>query len=145
MMLNQVYNDVLLTHNTYPQNKYGLPNPSIKSKGVNPSCGDEIELSLGIKEGVINSAAFEGSGCAISQASTDIMIDLIVGKTLKEAEELCQVFIGMIQGNVKEEQLEVLGEALALKDIAHMPARVKCAELGWYTLDKVLKEKMTEH
>ena len=86
-------------------------------------------------------AAFTGIGCAISQASTDIMAELIRGKSVEEARNLAKKFISMIKGEITDEdELEELDEALALKNVAHMPARVKCAVLAWHTLDDALKK-----
>ena len=85
--------------------------------------------------------AFEGSGCAISQASADIMLDLIIGKKKEEAVKLAESFLKMIKGNATEEDMDALEEAGALQDISHMPARVKCAVLGWHTMEELLKEE----
>ncbi len=112
--------------------------------GVNPSCGDDINLQLIVKDGVVEDAAFNGSGCAVSQASTDMMCDLIIGQTQDEALKLAGNFMDMIKGNATEEQKESLDEAASLEDVSHMPARVKCAVLGWRTMkemvDKLQKE-----
>ena len=83
--------------------------------------------------------AFTGDGCAISQASVDIMLGMVVGKTAEEARVLADRFIRMIKGTATEEEIESLGDAAALRDISHMPARVKCAVLGWHTMDEILK------
>ncbi|MCC8067917.1 MAG: SUF system NifU family Fe-S cluster assembly protein, partial [Clostridiales bacterium] len=72
-------------------------------------------------------------------ASADMMLDLIIGKSTKEAKRLSELFMRMIRGETTEEELEELEEAGALRDIAHMPARVKCAVLGWRTMDELLK------
>ena len=85
---------------------------------------------------------YTGTGCAISQASADMMLDLIIGKNKDEALRLAELFMGMIKGEVKDDEvLEELDEAIALRDIAHMPARVKCAVLGWRTLGQMLGKK----
>lgn len=140
MELNQIYTQILTEHNNSGRNKHHIDNPTVSLKGVNPSCGDEITLELREKDGVIEDAGFTGIGCAISQASASIMIDLIKGKTTKEALHLANLFFGMIKGEVTDEkQLEELDEAVALKDISHMPARVKCAVLGWHTLENAIK------
>ncbi len=142
MELNQIYTQILTEHNNSKRNKHPLENPTVTLKGVNPSCGDEIALQLRVKDGKIEDAAFTGIGCAISQASTSIMIDLIKGKSTAEAMELAETFLGMIKGDVTDEkQLEALDEAIALKDVAHMPARVKCAVLGWHTLENAIEGK----
>ena len=107
---------------------------------MNPSCGDDIVLNLNIKDGVITDGSFTGDGCAISQASADIMLDLIIGKTVDEAEHLKDIFLKMIQGKATDEEIEELEEGGAVSDISHMPARVKCAVLGWHTLKNIVKE-----
>lgn len=83
-------------------------------------------------------------GCAISQASVDIMLDLVIGKTKEEAMHLADLFFRMIKGTVSDEELEELEEASALVDISHMPARVKCAVLGWHTLTEMLGDEPEE-
>jgi nitrogen fixation NifU-like protein len=138
--LNQIYTQILTEHNNSKRNKHHIENPTATLKGVNPSCGDEIELELREKNGVIEDAGFTGVGCAISQASASIMIDLIKGKSTDEALKLAQTFFGMVKNEITDEKrLEVLDEAIALKDISHMPARVKCAVLGWHTLENAIK------
>lgn len=142
MELNQIYTQILTEHNNSGRNKHHIDHPTVSLKGVNPSCGDEITLELREKNGVIEDAGFTGIGCAISQASASIMIDLIKGKTTEEALHLAKLFFGMIKGDVKDDHdLEELDEAVALKDVAHMPARVKCAVLGWHTLEEAVKDK----
>ena len=94
-----------------------------------------------MKDNIIKDLAFTGSGCAISQASTNIMIDLIKGRTKEEAIELINLFLKMIKReNLSTEELEKLEDAQALENISNMPARVKCAELAWYTLMKLLEK-----
>ncbi|MFU0831737.1 MAG: SUF system NifU family Fe-S cluster assembly protein [Oscillospiraceae bacterium] len=140
MGLENIYTQILTEHNNSNRNKHHIENPTIVLKGVNPSCGDEIELELREQDGVIEDAAFTGVGCAISQASTSIMIDLIKGKTKEEALRLANLFFGMIKNEITDEsQLEDLDEAIALRDISHMPARVKCAVLGWHTLENAIE------
>ena len=134
------YNEVLTAHNLHPDYKYHLKDPNLVKEGVNPSCGDDIVLQLKYKDGVIEDASFVGEGCAISQASADIMINLILGKTKEEAEHLSDIFLRMIQGEASDEEIEELEEGSALQDISHMPARVKCAVLGWRTLNEMLKD-----
>ena len=92
-----------------------------------------------MEDGRITDGAFVGDGCAISQASTDMMLDLIVGKSEEEAMKLAEIFLRMIKGEVTDEEMDQLEEASVLKDISHMPARVKCAVLGWHTMEEMLK------
>lgn len=140
LAMNNFYNEILTEHNVRPEFKFDLPDATLKLEGVNPNCGDDIWLNLKVEDGVIQDASFSGDGCAISQASADIMIGMILGKTKEEALHLSDLFLKMIKGTATEEEIEELEEASALKDIAHMPARVKCAVLGWRTLREALEK-----
>jgi len=143
MELNQIYTEIIMEHNSSKRNKHHIENPTVILKGINPSCGDEIELELREKDGVIEDASFTGVGCAISQASSSIMIDLIKGKSKEEALKLANTFLGMIKHEITDEkELEPLDEALALENISNMPARVKCAVLSWHTLEDALDNKV---
>jgi len=139
-MSNTFYNEILIEHNLHPTHKHELPDANLVLEGVNPSCGDDIWLKLKVENGIIKDGAFVGDGCAISQASADIMLGMIIGKSKEEALRLGKLFLRMIQGEADDEEIEQLEEASALKDIAHMPARVKCAVLGWHTLEEALKK-----
>ncbi len=140
MELKQLYREIVNEHNLHPAHKKTIENPDLVMRGVNPSCGDDITLSFKISDGIITDAGFEGSGCAISQASVDMMVDQIIGKNKDEAVKLAQTFMGMIKGEVTDEEtLDTLDEAAALQDVAHMPARVKCAVLGWHTMQEMLE------
>lgn len=134
------YNEILTEHNVRPEFKFAIKDPDIHLEGVNPNCGDDIWLDLKMDGDTIVDGSFTGDGCAISQASADIMLGMIVGKKKEEALRLGETFMKMIQGEATEEEIDSLEEASALKDIAHMPARVKCAVLGWRTLKEALKE-----
>ena len=140
--LGDLYTEVIGEHSRSPENKGELAAATVRERGHNPSCGDEITIELQIENGIIKDAAFTGVGCAISQASTDIMIDLMRGKTVEEAQRLAQLFTSMIKREVTDDAaLEELDEAIALKNISNMPARVKCAVLAWHTLEDVLKKE----
>jgi len=133
-----LYNEILTEHNLRPEHKHELADANLSLDGVNPSCGDEITLKLRVEGDTIVDGAFVGDGCAISQASADIMLGMIIGKKKEEALALGRLFFKMIHGEATEEELELLEEASALQDIAHMPARTKCAVLGWHTLEELL-------
>ena len=136
-MLENIYTELIAEHSKSRENRRTLSNATVKERGHNPSCGDEITLELAIVDGVIVEAAFNGTGCAISQASTDMMIELMRGKTVTEARQLAELFIAMIHGEVTDDtELDALDEAAALKNISTMPARVKCATLAWHTLEQ---------
>ena len=135
------YNEILTEHNVRPDFKHDLPDANIVLEGVNPSCGDDIFLKLKTAGDVIADGAFVGDGCAISQASADIMLGMVIGRKKEDALRLCEMFMRMIQGQATPAEMEELEEASALQDIAHMPARVKCAVLGWRTLKEALRQQ----
>jgi nitrogen fixation NifU-like protein len=141
MEIKQLYREIVNEHNLNPMHKGKMDDPSLVLRGVNPSCGDDITLQLKIgDDGIINDAMFDGSGCAISQASVDMMADQIIGLSKEDALKKASTFIGMIHGDVTDEaEIEELDEAAALQDVSHMPARVKCAVLGWHTMQEILE------
>ena len=135
--MGNIYTAALMEHNAHPDYKYDLENAT--DEGVNPSCGDELVLKLRMENGVIEEAAFTGHGCAVSQASADMMADLVTGETVEEARRLCGLFLKMVKGEeLTEDEREDLDEAAELESISRMPARVKCAELGWRTLSEMI-------
>ncbi len=139
--LNDIYNELIMEHSMNSYNKKKLKDANYEEIGHNPNCGDEITLEVKLDGDKIEDMAFSGHGCAISQASTSIMIDTLKGKTVKEAKDIIKTFIGMIKReDESEEDLEKLDEALAFKNIANMPARVKCALLAWHTLEDILNK-----
>lgn len=138
------YNEILTEHNVRPEFKHDLPDADIVLEGVNPSCGDDIFLKLKVEDDTIVDGAFVGDGCAISQASADIMLGMVIGRKKEDALQLGRTFMKMIKGEASEEEINSLEEASALRDIAHMPARVKCAVLGWRTLKEALSGEDVE-
>ncbi|MBQ9658030.1 MAG: SUF system NifU family Fe-S cluster assembly protein [Clostridia bacterium] len=140
--LNDVYNELIMEHSMNSYNKKKLENADFEEKGHNPNCGDEITLELKLKENVIEDMAFSGHGCAISQASTSIMIDTLKGKTIEQAKEIIKTFIEMIKRETTdEEELRKLEDAIAFKNVSNMPARVKCALLAWHTVENMISKK----
>ena len=135
------YNEILIDHNMHPAHKHELPDADMEMRGYNPTCGDDITLRLKVSDGVVVDGAFTGSGCAISQASADMMLDLVIGKPKEEALRLSDIFLRMIKGSASEEEIDELEEACVLQDVSHMPARVKCAVLGWHTQEQMLEDE----
>ena len=137
--LEEVYNDLIMEHSMNSYNKKKLDNADYCELGHNPYCGDEISIELKLDGDVIEDMAFTGHGCAISQASTSIMIDTLRGKTIEQAKEIIETFIEMIKREITDEkELEKLEDAIAFRNIANMPARVKCALLAWHTMEDIL-------
>ena len=133
--LTDVYNELIMEHSMNSYNKKKLENADYCEVGHNPNCGDEITLQLKLNGNKIEDMAFSGHGCAISQASTSIMIDTLKGKTIEEAKKIIKTFIEMIKRETTSEaDLKKLEDAIALKNISNMPARVKCALMAWHTI-----------
>lgn len=143
MAASDLYSAALLERSADPEYKYQMECATCSHEGVNPTCGDELVLSLRLSAGgIIEEAAFTGSGCAISQASADMMSEVVIGKTLQEAQGLCEIFERMTRGEEADpKRLGVLGEAACLASVSRMPARVKCAQLAWRTLGELIDEQ----
>ena len=141
--LGSIYTAALMEHNAHPDHKFAMEGFTCSHHGINPSCGDELVLMLRLSDDgtEIEEAAFTGHGCAVSQASADIMAELVEGCSVDEAKRLAGLFFRMVQGKeLTDEEREDLDEAVQLESISRMPARVKCAELAWRTLDGMLSE-----
>ncbi len=131
MELDSLYQEVILDHYKNPHHK-GLPTGAIQVHHVNPSCGDEITLSLAVSNGIITDLVWDGVGCSISQASSSIMSDLVVGKSVDQAFSILDEFSALMasKGAMVGNE-DVLEDAIALAGVSKFPARVKCALLGW--------------
>ena len=142
MAMSDLYSVSLIEHNANPDYKYEMECPTCSHQGINPSCGDELVLQVRLADdGTIAEASFTGHGCAVSQASADMMADAVTGQTPERARELCHLFGQMIRGEETDPaRLEELGEAECLQSVSHMPSRVKCAELAWRTMDEMLAD-----
>ena len=139
--LTDVYNELIMEHSMNSYNKKRLENADFSEIGHNPNCGDEITLEIKMNGDIIEDMAFTGHGCAISQASTSIMIDTLKGKTIKDAKKIVKTFIEMIKREtLGEEELKKLEDAIAFKNVSNMPARVKCALLAWHTIEAILNK-----
>lgn len=139
--LNDVYNELIMEHSMNSYNKRKLEKVDYCEIGHNPNCGDEITLELKLNGNIIEDMAFSGHGCAISQASTSIMIDTLKGKTIEETKEIIKTFIEMIKRETTdEEELKKLEDAIAFRNVSNMPARVKCALLAWHTIEDMLNK-----
>lgn len=135
-LMEQIYKEVIVERSRRPRHR-GVVDPHTHlQEGVNPSCGDELTLTLRVEDGRVAAAAFEGSGCAISQASADLMVEALEGRTVAEARALARSFKAMLRG--EEGAGEHLGELRALEGVRRLHARVKCATLPWTTLERAL-------
>ena len=137
MNLKEIYTELIMEHNQSKHNKGPLEAADQSVRGHNPNCGDDLTVHLKIVEGIIEDITYEGTGCAISEASASIMIDLLKGEPTAKAKEKLSLFFGMIKDQVPEEVAEEeLLDASILSNIRHMPARVKCAVLAWHALEQ---------
>ena len=143
--MDNLYTELIMSHNRSGHNKHVLEHASHIERGHNPNCGDDLTLQVELDEAgeTIKDAAFLGSGCAISQASMSIMIDLVKGKPVAEAKHLAEIYLNMVRGvKLTEAQMEELEDAVAFEGLSKMPARVKCGTLGWHCLDVILAKKL---
>jgi nitrogen fixation protein NifU and related proteins len=134
-LMEQIYKQVIVERSRRPRHRGELDPCTLRQEGVNPSCGDELVLTLLLEDGRIADAAFEGQGCAISQASADLMVEALHGLTVEEARRLAASFKAMLRGEAGGEDL---GELRALEGVRRLHARVKCAALPWTTLERAL-------
>jgi nitrogen fixation NifU-like protein len=127
-----MYQEIILDHYKNPHGR-GLRDPyDAESFQVNPTCGDEVTLRVKLDDGKVADVSYEGQGCSISQASTSVLTDLVVGHTLEEAFTTMDAFVELMQGKGKiEPDEDVLEDGVAFAGVAKYPARVKCALLGW--------------
>jgi nitrogen fixation NifU-like protein len=127
-----MYQEIILDHYKNPHGR-GLRDPfDAESFQVNPTCGDEVTLRVKIDDGKVADVSYDGQGCSISQASTSVLTDLVVGHTLEEAFTTMDAFVELMQGKGKiEPDEDVLEDGIAFAGVAKYPARVKCALLGW--------------
>ena len=130
--MNTFYNEILTDHNLHPGNKHDLPDANYILEGVNPSCGDDIILKLRVEDGMVKDGAYTGDGCAISQASADIMLDLVIGKSVQEAEELSEIFVRMITGSISGEEAE-------LRKTVHYDPDILFSKHGYGMPERMLK------
>ncbi len=143
--LKELYQEVILDHNKQPQNFHKMEGATHHAEGLNPLCGDHIHLFLKMKGDVIEDISFQGSGCAISKASSSMMTSILKGKTITETEKIFEGFHQMVTGDVGGPVPEGLGKLTVFSGVCEFPARVKCASLAWHTLKAALsrKEKVT--
>jgi nitrogen fixation NifU-like protein len=138
--LDTLYQDLILDHNRSPRNYRVIEDANRRVEGNNPLCGDRLTVWLKVKGDVIEDAAFQGSGCAISRASASLMTTAVKGKTRGEAEALFDRFHRLVTGSLKPNEAEALGKLVAFGGVAEFPVRVKCASLSWHALRAALDQ-----
>jgi len=149
MDLKELYQDIILEHGKSPRNFGKCVNHSHEAKGYNPLCGDQVHIYLKLNEKKnVDKITFEGSGCAISMASTSIMTELVKGKSFEVAKKIIDEFLNMIKSGseMKTEDLndDQKTKIMSLSGVKQYPMRVKCATLSWHTLTSALDGKNEE-
>ena len=132
-MDDDLYREIILEHYARPAHRKKLSCPTHQEEGLNPSCGDEVEISLVVEDGVISDIGFQGHGCSISLAAASMMTTLLHGKPVDEAKALCAGFKEwMLDRNQAEASVD-LEDLEALDGVRRYPVRIKCALLSWNT------------
>lgn len=140
--ISELYGQVIKEHSKYPRNK-GLKEGYSTLRFKNPSCGDDITVQAKLENGIITDIRHEGKGCAICCSSASVMSETLIGKTMKEAEEIIKDFYELIKGNLPEDE-DKLEEAIVYINIHNFPPRAKCATLSWRALDALLHGELGE-
>lgn len=140
-VLEQLYQAAIMEHYKHPRGRGKLEPATHHQEGINPGCGDELELFLNVSGDKITGISFLGEGCAISLASASLMTEAVRGKSVAEALRLAERLREMLRGHPPD---PALGELRALQGVSKLPARVKCAALPWVTLERALKQSASE-
>jgi nitrogen fixation protein NifU and related proteins len=138
--LAALYQDLILDHNRAPRNFRVLENANRRVEGHNPLCGDHLTVMLRIEGDVIQDAAFQGSGCAISRASASLMTAAVKNKNQNQARELFERFHRLVTGSAQPSDVAELGKLAAFAGVSQYPIRVKCASLGWHAMKAALDQ-----
>ena len=146
MNLEKLYQQTILEYSSRKDLKREIESPTYIERGHNPNCGDDLTLEIKLNsDNIIEDAAFLGNGCAISSASTAMLIDLIKGKSIEEAKEKTDIFFKMMgqKEKLNSDEMKKLCDAVLMEYVANMPTRIKCATLSWHSL-KVIIDKNEE-
>ena len=138
--LDDLYRDVILDHYRQPRNRGLRDDATVSAEGFNPSCGDEIQLSVAILDGTLDGLGFGGAGCSISQSSASMMTEAVAGRSLESAREMSRNVQQMLTDDGFDLDAVDLGDLEALSGVAKFPVRIKCGLLAWKVLDQALAE-----
>ena len=138
--LDELYKEIILEHYREPKGRVPLERIDYKAEGMNPLCGDEVQLCLQLKDGKIEKVHIEGHGCSISVASGSMLADILEGKTIDEAKKLSKQIKDMMHDKTNGKNGEVLdiGDLESLSGVKKFPVRIKCALLPWTTFEEAL-------
>jgi len=143
-MRDELYQQTIIEHNRHPRNFRKIEGATHAAEGYNPLCGDHLWVYMNVSDGIIKDAAFEGSGCAISKASSSMMTEALKGKTIAEAKVLFDEFHRLVIGELKPDgKTDHLDKLAVFSGIWQYPSRVKCASLSWHTMNGSLEKQKT--
>lgn len=136
--LGDLYQEILLEHNSRPKNFRPLEDATATADGFNPLCGDKITLYIKLEDGTVADVGFQGTGCAISRASASMLTQSIKGQTVTRAQEIFQAFHTMLTEPGADLDYDTLGDLETLSGVIEFPTRIKCAILAWHTMISAL-------
>ncbi len=138
--LRDLYRELILDHARHPRHFGSLSSATHSARGINPLCGDKLDLFLELDDGTIRDAAFEGSGCAISLASASLLTDTVIGLNTRDALHWFDQVTARLGGRPGEPDFD-LGKLQALEGVREFPSRVKCATLAWHALRSAIEHR----
>jgi nitrogen fixation protein NifU and related proteins len=138
-----LYQEVVLEHKRSPRHFGALSAPTHEARGLNPACGDEVQVQLRVEDGVVRDIGFTGQGCAICIASTSMMTEAVLGREQEAARSLQQHFRAVMTGEAEPEEGS-LGKLVSLAGVRAYPSRIKCALLGWHALMHALAQPVAQ-
>lgn len=140
MNLDALYREVILDHHRFPRGRGPVERVDASAEGINPSCGDEVQVQLQLEDGRVAGVSVDGAGCAISTASGSILAEMLNGLSLEQARALADRLMAMMRGRDPDEEID-LGDLEALAGVRQFPARIKCALLPWMAMLQALDEE----
>lgn len=138
---DDLYRELILDHSRRPRNHGVLAQPTQHVEGMNPVCGDEVQIDMAIHGDTIDDIAFNGQGCSISQSSASMLTESVKGRSIADARRMMALFRAMMLDGAPPAR--ELGDLEALEGVAKLPARVKCALLSWNVLQEGLDKATT--
>lgn len=135
--ISELYQEIIIDHSSHPHHEGVLDHPTHQAEGYNATCGDELQVSLVVENGIITDIKFTGQGCSISRASGSMMTDLVIGMTIQEAQQFSSKIQQWLQDTSTFDD-QSYSDLQALEGVKQFPMRIKCATLAWHTLDQAL-------
>ena len=137
MEFDDLYQEIILDHYRHPRHAGSVTDEELLVEEENPTCGDQIRLTATVQDGIVQDLKFEARGCAISTASSSMMSEAVVGKSVADARAQIRDFVGLMRGE-REVAPEQLGDLIALEGVKNYPMRIKCATMCWHAAEQAL-------